>query len=96
MRDACFLKVLFQVSIDEFATLVGAERSLVSLRLRINLSTERFDEVGCIRLFMEEVQLRVAGIVLYEGWHVLTTTQGCNSEGSQKICVYQVERVLRL
>ena len=45
VRDTFCLEVRLQVSIATFASMVSTERSMVSLRLALNLFTERFHEV---------------------------------------------------
>ena len=67
LRDTFFIKVRLQISIDKFASLVSTKRSWVSLRLRINLFTEHFDEARCIRLLMQKVHLKVACLIFDKG-----------------------------
>ena len=67
MRNTFFFQVRYQISIDKLASLVSTGRSWISLRLSIDLVTERFDEATCIKLLMQEVHLTVACLVFLKG-----------------------------
>ena len=63
VRDTFSFTVRLQVPIDKLASLVSTEKSSVSIYLRMKLFTEGFHEARCIRLFIQDVHLRVAYLV---------------------------------